>query len=448
MLRIINSPGITVDYFTTIQNRPFRPLTEMERPPDPVARALAQPHIVQSICDHLPNPSLANAARVDRRFFVFATEAKWRHAPLRMFRLRIPPSRRQLYASKVRVLLYERQAPRQDDALFRKFEFDGLRDLTIRSEVEIDQAAMRIRRYLAPTLEGLHFIQCFITPELLRACERHCRQLRVLDILPESTYGMDSDSLTALIAANPLIEELRLQIWPERVRFLMKSDLYVQCARQPRLRILTFAREEGFIPVSLQMIQEKVDGPFPALEHLIASVPSSALPLFGQWFDKITVMTLKIVDADVSFVGPMSSMTNLKRVGIEFPSDTIFSKTELMSLRSLSKLEELSFSTDTSTDDVLAEFPLTVDEFKNWIKLFPGMKKFGMAVSVEGGPKYDQAMPAVARSWPQLQKLAWPAGINFSELPLELSAPPLFPNLRSVLADFATADPLSQRFPL
>ncbi|KAJ6781460.1 hypothetical protein PWT90_05219 [Aphanocladium album] len=187
-----------------------------DKPIDPVTRALAQPHIVQRICQYLLDQNLVAAAQVDRQFFVLATEVNWYEAPVRMIRLRVQPSRRQLYACKVRTLIIDVAQRDQAHAASGRVRFDGLRELSIESVDICTYEERSLRRYLPPTLERLAMFNVIMPPGMLGTVQSQCNQLRVLTISwrtfhrPDMGKVFQPAELADFMAANPLLEELRL----------------------------------------------------------------------------------------------------------------------------------------------------------------------------------------------------------------------------------------------
>ncbi|ATY64669.1 hypothetical protein A9K55_003890 [Cordyceps militaris] len=428
----------------------------------PVARALVQPHIVQSICNELPPESLVAAALINRNFFTYATEAKWSEAPLWALAQRVQVSRRQRYASKVRdVALSESQMRKHADAL-RRVQFDGLRTLLLAHYssprlVADDVAAAakgddryheRLHRYLPAGLRALSLSDCHLTDALLRTFRRRCTRLRSLRL---DTYWPDFsyDALVAVLAANPLLEDLRLEprdagVSPEGE---LHGPLLVQCARQRKLRALHFGPSLRLPVDALQQIAAEHAAPFPALERLLGVVPSMAIPLLARWCEDMIDMVLNVQDTDVSILEAASKMKKLRRLRVHFVQETTFCKAEILSLQSLSRMESLCLYSEALGEEGFPEFPLTCDEVQTWIACFPLMRELELEVRMTSSQSYLAALMTVASCCPRLERIMWPGAIDFTNLNLPLLTRPLFPSLQLLHVAFARTGGDRKKFP-
>ncbi|EGX94561.1 hypothetical protein CCM_02832 [Cordyceps militaris CM01] len=416
-------------------------------------RALSQPHIVQAICNELPDDSLAVAACINHDFFVFATETKWNtEPPLWALQQRVQLSRRQLYASKVRSLALDDMAMRKYLHACRKVHFSGMKKLILeRYGVEwvSDDSKMNygfMHLYLPEQLEALVLSECSPTNPLLGALAERCHRLRSLR-LPAYAPRFDFEALAALMAANPLLEELDLHPRIFRIREVLPTPLLLQCARQRNLRSIRLPSTMQASAEQFRRIEAEISEPFPALQKLAwADLPSIALPLLSKWCRNMSELLISIHDKDVPVLEALSNMTKLKQARLHVPQEMTMSRSEIMALTSLQRLEDFSYTVYSSRMST-TEFSLTANEFEKWIAHFPALREFEMEVDVRLPRGYDSALATLARCCPHIERLKWPTHIDFSELDLESLSTPLFPNLQFLTVSFAATDVYEEKFP-
>ncbi|KAM3511909.1 hypothetical protein MY11210_004450 [Beauveria gryllotalpidicola] len=433
---------------------------------NPIARALAQPHIVEAICSHLPMESLVSAALVNRDFFTFATDSRWSIGSLWALGHHVQLSRRQLYASKVRLLVMNHARIDKYRRAFRRVQFNGMRFLfLVRYSTPFEggeEAAAYYRelhRYLSPQLTHLLLQQCRVTDAMLHAVENKCQNLRFLRLDLNWAHHTD-EALAALLAANPFLEDIRFEprdplptiriLGEDTFQDNMPKDgvidaTLLQCARQRKLRSLQLGPVVKVTPQLFQRICAQVPEPFPVLDRFMAAVPSMAASLLGQWCKNMHQLVLSIYDAEVPVLQGVSKMKNLRIIQIHFAPGTTFSSSDIMSLQSLSKLEILSFY---SFHTPYPRFSLACDHLKEWIASFPDLKVLELQVDNEPDCHDNSSCVAtLSRCCPRIERLAWPETIHFSKLNLEQSAMPLFPNLQRLKVDYATVSNDQESFP-
>lgn len=430
---------------------------------DPIARALAQPHIVQTICSHLPMESLTSAALVNRDFFTCASQEKWFTGSLWTLAHRIQLSRRQLYASKVRLLVMNRARIAKYRKAFRRIQFSGLKLLSLvhystplGEGEEGEEAAAYYRQelhcYLSPQLTHLLLQKCRLTDTFLHEVESKCQHLRFLRLDLNWAHYTD-EALAALIAANPLLEDIRFEprdpvpgsgMLGEDTLDLPKDSVLdatlLQCARQPKLLSLQLGTLVKLTPELFQRICDQVPEPFPVLSRFLGAVPSMAAPLLGQWCKHMHQLYVSVYDAEVPVLPGISKMKNLKVMQIHFAQGTTFCSGDIMSLQALSKLEIFSFF---SFIRPYPQLSLTRDDFQKWIASFPDLKVLELEVDMLD----PGCLTTLSRCCPRIERLVWPGTIHFCELDLEQSTLPLFPNLKQLEVKFATFSDDEQGFP-
>lgn len=392
---------------------------------NPVSRALAQPHIVQAICEHVPLLRLGVVAQVNRQWLDAAIKIKWEEGDLDILRRRIQPTRRQHYASRIRTLAISHNCLARHDGAFAATSFNNLRLLVLDPTIDVTLNPTGLDRYMLPSIEDLVVASSWLNAAFFSTMQTRCPKLRKLVLSLSPTHPI-CDLLTKFIAAMPRLEHLELE--GMMMTDDISAELAVQCARQPNLKFLSTPPSMQIPEEAFQLVASQVQQPFPSLERMLACVPSMALPLFGKWFTNVFELVLNVVDVKIPVLEHVSRMTALKRIRIRFPDGYMFTKAEIMSLRSLPSLEDLNICS-VSHDGVVDEFPLTTDEFAEWIACFPNMKEMEMDVPMPTPFNTDKAFVTAAKVWPKLVRCVWPTGVDFSEIGLDTGSPPVFPNL-------------------
>lgn len=424
--------------------------------PGPMTRALAQPHIVQMICNQLPKESLADAACVNHQFYIFASEAKWYQGRLWALTQRVQISRRQVYASKIRSLETDPSLMRKYGRTFRKLQFGGVKNLTLenyepwsrlREEDESDHQILH--PYLPAQLKELRLHRGRATDVILRTFQHRCHNLRVLH-LSELWVDFEYDALVALMAANPLLEDLHVEPGGSITIGATISEAFAkQCARQPKLRLLTMPPHTMMTAETIESIEAKITKPFACLERIAARVASSAVPLLAKWSKNLEKLHLVIQDEHIPFLEPISKMKNLKSIRVYFSPKVVFSVAEFMLLRSLPELEEFVLCSGITLDNPMAQLPLNTDQFAEWIAFFPKLREFVMEMRTVDTDCADLALHALARTCRLIERLGWPWGVDLSALQFEVpAAPPLFPELLEFNVNFTKTSNELNKFPL
>ncbi|EJP67396.1 uncharacterized protein BBA_03970 [Beauveria bassiana ARSEF 2860] len=431
--------------------------------PDPIARALAQPHIVQAICSHLPKKSLGSASLVNRDFFNFATEEKWFAGSLSTLALRTQISRRQLFASKVRRLVMTPTKMVQYSKAFRRIQFSGLKYLSLVSysglREEDEKAAIDrelLHRYLQPQLTHLVLRKSRITDLFLHEVESTCQNLRSLRLDLLWAHYTD-EALAALIAANPLLEHLRVKPRDrENSEAFAGDELHpltddvmdatlLQCARQRKLLSLRIGTDVILKPEPFQRICDQVPEPFPLLREFSGYVPSMAAPLLGQWCKHMHQLDMVFDDSEVPVLREISKMKNLRSMEIDLASGATICSLDMVSLQALSKLEVFSLICE---DKSWPQLPLACDDFQKWMASFPNLNVFELEVNIGRHDHCtDGCLATLSRGWSRLERLTWPGIIHFGKLDLEDSTMPLFPNLEDLTVENATVSKDNQWVP-
>lgn len=414
----------------------------MQRSSDAVTRALAQPHIVQSICDQLPKESLTDVAQVNHIFFSFATKIKWFSGPLWVLQQRVQISRRQMYASKIRYF-DEDQLPWVNHRAFRRIVFDGLDNLIVDDYRGMHGRHASLGSFFTSALPILYLDGGVIDAPLFIFMAERCNQLRQLRL--NSNEYVDSQALAVFLAACQSLEVL--QLYPYLNEQPLDPSLITQCARQPRLRILHFPRRMQLPTNAAKIIESEVSHPFASLELIQAAVHLDAVALFCKYLSKVVRLELDIIGCSSSLVAqPLSQLRALKTIRLRVPAHYNFSEPEMMSLCSLHMLESISLITEDENYPALASLALSASQFERWISHFPHLEEFAMSLRVPA-EKYNAALVALGSHCPKLLYCEWPAEIDLSSLQLDSRPEPLFPKLRSMHSPSAVSSADDADFP-
>lgn len=431
----------------------------MDQPPDAVTRALAQPHIVQSICLSLPVRMLVTAALINRTFFAEVTETQWKDAPLWILRACVQPSRRQLYASKIRHLeldLDDIARSVANHSFIKRLTFDSLRVLVLSTcNASPDDDHMFLARYFGPALRALTLKTGAAHASLFSLLGGRCNRLSSLSL------GRARVDLMALAQFMATSRYLRYLEWAgDHDSGTLPLAFVQQCARQPSLRELLLSTTTIGVR-SLLIIHLEIYRPFAALERFTATLPSNAMSLLCGCLAKTEEIELELIDLISPVLEPLSQLQGLKKIRLRIPSTGPFSASEMMSLCSLVKLQEFCTFIVEDVDDTpqydavsqsshsssreYASLGLAASQFKTWVSHFPSLQRLELCWAVPG--KYDEALVALASHCPMLEYCRWPAEIDFSALQLGSREQPLFPNLVCLSAPSATASDDPNDFP-
>lgn len=332
------------------------------------ARPLLLPEIVHAVCEHLPKPALAVAARLNRLWFSCATDALWWCQDSLDPLLRLWPERRQLYASKIGVLRVH-----NPDALDAAHHITGQLGFPILQQVvfgnHADSEACRNESmfpFLTPELKKLTLIKCRPTTALFRKLRLDCSSLQMLHLYPtvanngvdesyclvEEPWDLDddapftaweqdprADAFVSLLKHLPQLRHLNLDFGTSS---LATRQCFIQCARMSSLETL-FIR----LPIPTVWLRQATSmspAAFPSLRRLQIGLSSEAVLHAETLLQNLCRVTLVIQDATTQIFPCLARLAGIQHLGVIFPRQTHITSTDIVSLGALSKMESLKLA--------------------------------------------------------------------------------------------------------
>ncbi|KAL7790901.1 hypothetical protein V8C37DRAFT_403286 [Trichoderma ceciliae] len=344
------------------------PISLASTPPDPCRRSateavLSLPEILLTIFKFLfreacttslpaATQALSTVIRVNRLWFECGTEELWSGEWAVPQLLRLSPHRRNLYASKIGFLLLDCSQINEFYPKLKDVQFSRLQEVHIGVFRETACDVQCIEPYCVPSLQSFKFSGPDIDIGVLHYLRATCRRLRTF------YFYVDNCQITAplfleFIRDAPLLQTVVLSVRTGSDS-AVSAELLLYLAQSKNLfdleipwrwtahgieRVAAAARHMDFIP-------------FPALEELALSAPSTVIDSLITLVMNLKDLRLIVKDSRVDVLRHVSRLVGLRNLELSFECSTVISVGALSSLRDLPQLESLTlrplFSLDTT----------------------------------------------------------------------------------------------------
>ncbi|KAI5209167.1 hypothetical protein E4T39_01073 [Aureobasidium subglaciale] len=319
--------------------------------------------------------SLAVAARVNRTWFALATSVLWGqlsypfHEDTARVLVTIAQTRRQHYASRMRVLNISERRASSMHASFKGIHFPLLKHLTLPLSCEIhDHQAGSIQLYLQPMLESLSVYDGgeYLNDEFVAHIMQHCPHLKAVLLWSPGT-NLSVQALSRLFTATKHVEEVSLRF--EDSDRLISSDPLLQLSELPKLKIVKIISPLTS-PGTLDFVRMHNPHPFQTLHTLDLCVDTSTASAAALLFPNVQDLVLRVHGADSSFFKDVASMQKLTTLVITITGRLQFEVDDVLALTSLHYLETLVFS----GDEYLHAIGFTDSEFDYFCSSLPSIR--------------------------------------------------------------------------
>lgn len=312
--------------------------------------ARAPPELLINIFDALEShrPTLAASIQVNRRWFYFGTDVLWRTAPCTAL-ANVPEHRRQLYASKIISLPFYGDDESAYHSLFQNLQFGRLKRVMVDAHRPQDgdgAEGFPVLQYLQPSLEEFTFYGGQMDNHLLEHIQNTCFRLRCI-LIDGPGPGVTAASFLAFITRCTSLTYIEVMY---SVEHLLTEELLLHLAERSTLSVLrlnTILSNHILHRISTDAVE-----PFKALRELDISVSASAVPVLVPMLKHITRLHLGVTggNGSVHVLQHISRLADLRTLSLFFAAPTDLSPDDLLSLKVLSKLEELTIGPDERND--------------------------------------------------------------------------------------------------
>ncbi|OAA66276.1 hypothetical protein ISF_04114 [Cordyceps fumosorosea ARSEF 2679] len=386
---------------------------------------------MESIINRLPWRDVTSAAQVSQHFSHHATNRIWAELPWSdtepwgLDMDTVHPSRRQVYASKVRSLVLS-SSRRPAAPGHHGLRFHNLRHLRL-CEYGLDaHSRPPLAPYLASDrLWNVTLEDCAVDAALLGTLAPRCRRLREL--------CLERDHWPAAAPREPRHPNWRgdgVFVFPAMLRRLeLRADTAALTEAFERLAPLT--------PDSSQLVEAVLS---PTTVSLLSSLDTTSpgrvvlnVPRWPSWV----------------IMEPLLLFKHLTHLFLEFNGSNVSLRApQMMLLCELPALTNIGIRRcpfiAATADDIRLE--LSVAQFTAWISHFPALRT--LKLGARAPDPYDEALIALGTVCRQLVNCQWPGLINFSSLQLDSREDCLFPNLWTFCCPHgARTSSLPNRFP-
>ncbi|KAI5249859.1 hypothetical protein E4T43_00495 [Aureobasidium subglaciale] len=375
--------------------------------------------------------SLAIAACVNHTWFAVATSVLWGqlsypfHEDITHILTTFPQSRRQHYASRMRLLKINERRAASMHASFKGTNFPLLKNLELALTCQIhDQQAGSIALYLQPALESLtvHDEGDYLDDDFVAHVTKNCPHLKAVLFASPGTH-LSVQVLSDLFAASKNLEEASLRF--KDFGRLISMDPLLQLSKLQKLRILQLISPPAS-SVIFSFVNLYNSHPFQALRKLTLYADTSTVSTAARLFANVQELSLSVHGADSSFLRNVASMENLTTLVVQITGELTFEVDDMIALTSLQHLENLVFSSDSH----LHPTSFTPSEFDHFCSCLPSILHLDLEACLISCPM--EFLISLSNHCPKLDYLnLYNAACNFETL-VEVPGP-LFPNLKTLI---------------
>ncbi|KND92439.1 hypothetical protein TOPH_02946 [Tolypocladium ophioglossoides CBS 100239] len=392
--------------------------------------ALTLPEILIDIFDLLEphRPTLAAAIRVNRQWFASGTDVLWRGALCEAL-AKVPGHRRQVYASKITSISFYGEDEVAYHSCFENLQFSRLRKIVLDVHHQRRPGAPEwypIQQYLQPPLEEFAFFGGYLDDLFLEHMLNTCFRLRSI-MLHNPRRSISAEAFCGFITRCTWLTNMEFSY---RMEHLISDELVLHLAKRTTLLNLVLGKI-----ISMQILRQisrNVVEPFKALRSLHISITALAVPLLVPLVKHITSLRLEVEDSDDSahILQLISRLADLRFLSLSFAAHTELSTEDLLSLRALSKLEQLSINADCSGDAaaVTAFNPgFSNSDFDSLCSALHCLRRIDFNVMCNMSAA---ALKSLQRYHPLLEECSLPLIFDMHALGLDKRRRVMFPELR------------------
>lgn len=326
-------------------------------------------NVLSCLRDDRCDADLARCARVHRSWTEFALDALWFGYPgtnCQENRMRttalpsLPRSRRQEYASRLGVLVFNASDGVSVHADFDNLEFPRLKEVVLYNLniwfLQSGEHSHQLLRYLQPTLESLRLTDDFrnrpkwLTASFLTEVARRCPSLKEISIMARYVPTEPADLALFLSSIRPQAVTLGF----EQEGQMLTSEVLSAVSESESLTSLDLVgimRDyEEVKLVELQRFLSVTSKPFANLTHLGLFLEAEAVPLLALCFPAVTWLRLGLNTPrrDDFTLEPLASMSQLQYLEISGGGDKAEDKLParaFIGLGSVTQLKSLKIGT-------------------------------------------------------------------------------------------------------
>ncbi|KAM4062090.1 hypothetical protein HRG_008942 [Hirsutella rhossiliensis] len=391
-----------------------------------VAKALALPELLTSILDCLSGDMrhLAQAARVNKQWFSCGTNVLWRHASCEAL-ANVPDDRRHIYAAKITSLTFSGGEEALYHERFRNLEFSSLRHISLDAYRPADYASYPIRQYFQPPLESFSFYGGHLDHDLLDQLRSQAWRLRTL-LIDSPGPHVEASFFLDFISRYKSLQHIKFLYGMDH---LVTDDLILHLAQRSDLLQLEIGKTCS--EQLLELVSSRIAHPFRDLRAIHIALTSAAVPSAAKLFPRVTYLGLDVRDAGVNVMQSLSSLSALRHFALTFAADTRLSLEELLSLKKLSRLQELTIEpNERETDPTVTalEAAFSDKHFDDIVSHLPSLRRLSFLVQCTLSAA---ALLSLAKHCPLLEECNMLPVFDIRMLESEARRnSPLFPKLR------------------
>ncbi|KAK5994751.1 hypothetical protein PT974_03134 [Cladobotryum mycophilum] len=403
--------------------------------------SLSLPEILTNILDFLSTDqaSLASAIQVNRKWFSCGTDVLWREAPCEVL-AQVPEDRRQIYAAKVATLAFSGDDEAQYHSTFENIRFTNLKKISLDAYRPGGGESYSVLQYMQLPLETFFFYGGDLTDDLLAHLQNTCWRLRRI-MIDSPGPNVTAASFFRFISTYKSLEHMTFLYG---IDDLLTDELLLHLAGRPNLSSLAIGKVCS--TQILQQISSHVSEPFGALQALQVTVPSAAVSLLVTLLPNVTSLQLTVHDSDVHLVQQLPSLTALRLLSVSFAASVEISRADILSLKSLSNLEQLSIGPDETNDaaEVTAfESDFSDADFDDLCSKLPVLRRIRFNVQCNLSAA---ALASLSKHCPLLEECTMLHVLNIHALDLGSRSNIMFPKLRLLdLGGFEAPAPNDQQ---
>lgn len=306
-------------------------------PPHP-KRVLWLPELLHIIFAHIrEDRAICNTILVNSVWFDCGTNVLWAVAPPSALE-GISPARRQLYASKMTDLDFDADGATRQHEPFRHLRFTSLKSVSI--DTYRPEGPLYLDQYLQLPLKSISIYGAGLDSGFFSRLNENCPRLQ--EVLLDAPGPMITPQL--------FLDFLKTAPSVVRVCFLygmghlLTKDALFQLAARPNLKTL---RVGACLQTDLlERISAEIELPFRALEGLEAKLATRAVGQLVTMLPQLRELIIELQDSALNPLPSLAHLSDLRSLEVTFHEDAKVAARDVVALRKLTNLEELSLNPD------------------------------------------------------------------------------------------------------
>ncbi|WEW58080.1 hypothetical protein PRK78_003547 [Emydomyces testavorans] len=402
----------------------------MAEKPDP-SSVMRIPEILLNIFKYLDGypVTLLSVLRVNKTWFDCGASVAWKTATVSTLAA-ASEENRHVYASKIHHLSFNGGVDSAQHEKFKDLEFTNLRSISIDAYRPKD-GKVYLQQYLRPTLEGIFIYGSDLDPEFFTTMQAQCRRLREIT-LDSPGNKLNSEQFLSFLKGCPSLQAMKFMYGMDGI---INDDIVTHLASRDNLQTLALGRVIN--SEMMERLLETVPAPFENIKSLTLSVTSAAFRLLTPHISSVTTLELIAKDNEHSVLELVSTLKNLRRLTVNYATNTNLMSTELLSLKNLPNLEAISLNgVQQEIDNFNLDcFQFTDTDFDNLLLHLPRLLSLNFGVQCM---LTSVALKTVAKRCPLLDSLQILVPIDSSIIrPETPEQKPMLPELQTLdLAGF------------